>query len=489
MSALVPEATSLVTAVGDEVIDRTPAGLREQAIESVGQRDKPLLVMGVLLVPVLLGALLASPRGARGLQLFVGGAAVLSLIGGAAAMHSPGASTAGAAVTASTGFAAAVGAVFYLRSLPLVRALGADERRPARDPSPPRRWLVTRFLALSVATAVGAAGAHVLTQGAQRSSEAQRGRVRLRPVSQPLPPVPEAANILGLGPVITPTGEFYRIDTALRLPTPPLDAWRLRVTGLVDQPLSLTYAELNELPQIEADVTLTCVGNQVGGDLVGTARWQGVALQTVLDRARVHGAADQLVGRSTDDFTAGFPVALARDGRPALIALGMNGQPLPFEHGFPARLVVSGLYGYCSATKWLTEIELTRFDSFTAYWRRRGWSEPTPISTQSRIDIPRSEASLQSGPVQVGGVAWAQHRGIRAVEVAVNEGPWMRAALAQELSIDSWRLWTYAWTATPGRHVLRVRATDGSGTLQPQGERQPFPSGASGWHTIAVTVR
>ncbi|WP_019873024.1 molybdopterin-dependent oxidoreductase [Sporichthya polymorpha] len=295
-----------------------------------------------------------------------------------------------------------------------------------------------------------------------------------------------SANPLNLGNYVS-ADKFYRIDTALRVPTPGLDAWRLRVTGLVDQPLSLTYAELSELPQIQADVTLTCVGNQVGGDLVGTARWQGV-VQTVLDRAQVRGVADQLVGRSTDDFTAGFPVGLARDGRPALIALGMNGQPLPFEHGFPARLVVSGLYGYCSATKWLTEIELTRFDSFTAYWRQRGWSEPAPIATQARIDTPRSEARLRPGPVQVGGVAWSQHRGIRAVEVAIDEGPWMRAALARELSVDSWRLWTYTWMATPGRHVLRVRATDGSGTLQPQGERQPFPSGASGWHTIAVTM-
>lgn len=260
------------------------------------------------------------------------------------------------------------------------------------------------------------------------------------------------------------------------------------MSGLVDRPLTFTYAELAELPQMEADVTLTCVGNEVGGDLVGTARWQGVPLQTVLDRAGVHAAADQLVGRSTDDFTAGLPVALVRDGRPALIALGMNGHPLPFVHGFPARLVVSGLYGYCSATKWLTEIELTRFDAFTAYWRRRGWSEPMPFSTQSRIDAPRGEALLSPGPVQIGGVAWAQHRGIRAVEVAIDEGPWTRAGLARQLSVHSWRLWTYNWLATPGPHVLRVRATDGTGALQPQGERQPFPRGASGWHTIAVSV-
>jgi sulfite oxidase len=237
---------------------------------------------------------------------------------------------------------------------------------------------------------------------------------------------------------------------------------------------------------VEADITLTCVSNEVGGPLVGNARWLGVPLKELLDEAGVHPDADQVIGRSVDGFTVGFPVEAALDGRDALVAVGMNGEPLPVRHGFPARLVVPGLYGYVSATKWLKEIELSRFDQFDAYWIRLNWALPAPIKVQSRIDTPRSQA--KAGKIDVAGVAWAQGRGVTAVEVRVDDGLWQLADLAEEFGKAAWRQWRWRWDATPGRHELRVRATAGDGEVQTGLTAQPFPAGASGWHTRSIRV-
>jgi DMSO/TMAO reductase YedYZ molybdopterin-dependent catalytic subunit len=257
---------------------------------------------------------------------------------------------------------------------------------------------------------------------------------------------------------------------------------------MVDTEFELTYDELLDLPLIERHVTLACVSNEVGGHLIGNARWLGHPLAALLDRAGVDPAATQLVGRSVDGFTVGFPVSVATDGRDAMVALGMNGEPLPRRHGFPARLVVPGLYGYVSATKWLEEIELTTFDAFDAYWVERGWAQEAPIKTQSRIDVPRGGARVPAGPVAVAGVAWAQHRGITAVEVQVDDGEWQPASLADPLSDDTWRQWQFAWDASPGRHFLRVRATDGAGETQTSSYQPPFPDGATGYHRVVVDV-
>jgi DMSO/TMAO reductase YedYZ molybdopterin-dependent catalytic subunit len=302
------------------------------------------------------------------------------------------------------------------------------------------------------------------------------------------PPGAAFGDVRGLTRLFTPNRSFYRIDTALVVPSVDLDRWRLRVRGMVDRPFELTYAELSSMPQVEADITLSCVSNEIGGSLVGNARWQGVPLADVLARAGVQPGATQLVGRSVDGWTGGFPTELATDGRAALVALGMNGEPLPLAHGFPARLVVPGLFGYVSATKWLRDIELTTWEGFDGYWVPRGWDKLGPINVQSRIDVPRHNQRLPVGRRAVAGVAWAPTRGIARVEVSIDGGPWNEATLADELSTDTWRQWRYAWNATPGTHRIAVRATDGAGEIQVAERRRPRPAGATGHHTVVVKV-
>ena len=266
----------------------------------------------------------------------------------------------------------------------------------------------------------------------------------------------------GLSPYIVPSGDFYRIDTALVVPQVDVAHWKLSITGKVDHPFTLTFDDLQAMDQVEEAVTLSCVSNEVGGDLVGNARWQGVPLRTLLDRAGVQKGGTQIVGRAVDGFTVGFPTAALDDGRTALVAVGMNGEPLPTVHGFPARLVVAGLYGYVSATKWLSEIELTGLEDFDAYWVPLGWSKEAPVKTQSRIDVP-NRSTVKAGTTPIAGVAWAPDRGIRKVEVQVDDGPWTEAQLARVLSKDTWCEWMLPWHATPGSHTMRVRATDGTG--------------------------
>jgi DMSO/TMAO reductase YedYZ molybdopterin-dependent catalytic subunit len=295
-------------------------------------------------------------------------------------------------------------------------------------------------------------------------------------------------SVAGIAPVVTPNDAFYRIDTALSVPSVDLDTWSLKITGMVDRPYELTYDDLLDLPMVERYVTLSCVSNQVGGDLVGNAKWLGVPLTDVLDRAGVQQGADQIVGRSLDGFTIGFPTEVAFDGREALVAVGMNDEPLPFDHGFPARLVVAGLYGYVSATKWLADIELTTWDAFDAYWVPKGWAKEGPIKTQSRIDTPQANARLGAGTRPIAGVAWAPGRGISRVEVQVDEGGWQEATLSEPLSKESWRQWSLNWEAGSGTHTVQVRATDGNGDTQTTMPRPPRPDGATGYHTISVVV-
>ena len=323
-------------------------------------------------------------------------------------------------------------------------------------------------------------------------SASGRAEVALPAAAEALPAVPEAAElgVEGLSSVVTPNEVFYRIDTAfLGVPHVDIQEWALSIEGRVDSPYSISYFDLLDMPLMERDVTLSCVSNEVGGDLVGNARWLGVPLADILDRAGVRDDAEQLVGRSVDDFTVGFPVEAVYDGRDALIAVGMNGEPLPMEHGFPARLVVAGLYGYVSATKWISSIELTGWDDFDAYWIPRGWAKEAPIKTQSRIDTPTQGASMAPGTRQVAGVAWAPTRGISKVEVRLgDDAEWVEARLAEPLSDNCWRQWVVDWDAPAGTHQLQVRATDGEGNLQTDELRPPAPDGATGWHYIQVSV-
>ena len=292
----------------------------------------------------------------------------------------------------------------------------------------------------------------------------------------------------GISPLVTPNHDFYRIDTAFSIPRVDVNTWRLNITGLVERPYSISFPELLGQSVFEEFITLCCVSNQVGGELIGNAKWQGVPIWQVINHAGVKPEATQIVGRSVDGFTVGFPTAVAFDGRPALIAVGMNGEALPFKHGFPARLIVSGLYGYVSATKWLQEIELTTWEGFNGYWIPRGWSKQGPVKTQSRIDVPRLASTINPGLQPIAGVAWAQNRGIGKVEVQIDGGDWREASLSLPISQHTWVQWVLDWEATPGPHSARVRATDANGELQAEGPRPPAPNGAEGWHQVNFAV-
>ncbi len=293
----------------------------------------------------------------------------------------------------------------------------------------------------------------------------------------------------GVSPYIVGNNNFYRIDTALSIPQVDPANWSLRITGLVDNPYEITYDEILAMDLRDYVVTLSCVSNQVGGGLIGNAMWTGVPIAELLQRAGVQSGAQQTVGRSVDDFTAGFPTSALYDGRNAILAVGMNNELLPTRHGFPARLVVAGLYGYISAVKWLEEIHLTTWDAFDGYWIPRGWSKYAPIKTQSRIDVPNSRTRLTAGTkTAIAGVAWAPTKGIKHIEVRVDDEAWVKARLGQVMSDETWVQWHAEWTPTPGRHRIQVRATDITGTTQGSAQVPPRPNGAEGWHTINVTV-
>jgi DMSO/TMAO reductase YedYZ molybdopterin-dependent catalytic subunit len=295
--------------------------------------------------------------------------------------------------------------------------------------------------------------------------------------------------VAGVTPHVTPNRDFYRVDTALRVPDVPVEGWRLRVHGMVDRELSLTFDDLLDRGVAERRITLTCVSNPVGGEYLGNALWLGVPVHALLAEAGVRAGADAVRSRSADDFTTGTPLGVLTDpDRGALVAVGMNGEPLPLEHGFPARLVTPGLYGYVSATKWLVELEVTRFADFQGYWTTRGYAAEAPIKTSSRIDVPRSFAQVTAGRTPVAGVAWAQTRGVERVEVRVDRGPWQEAELGAEDGVDTWRQWVWWWDAPVGTHVLEVRTTDRTGSAQ-TGAREPIaPDGSTGWHSVNVTV-
>ncbi|WP_172381750.1 molybdopterin-dependent oxidoreductase [Streptomyces sp. MNP-20] len=493
-AAVRPEAGPVV-AVGGAAIDRTPASLKTWAIRSFGANDKLVLQLGILgvlaLFALALGLLAARHRrvGSAGVLLF-------GAVGALAATGRPDSVGARDALPSVVG--ALVGAALLYRLAGRLRPAP-----PAAGPGGPgspgwdrRGFLVAATTAAAASTGAGLLGRALHGVDAERAVKA-RDRVTLPPPSSPASPVPRGAapRVPGISPFTTPNADFYRVDTALVVPKVVPSSWSLRIHGRgVTRALRLSYDDLLRMPLIERDITLTCVSNEVGGPYAGNARWIGVPLAGLLTRCGVEppsrgGPADQLVARSVDGMTLGTPVEDVLDGRDALLALGMNGEPLPFAHGFPARMVVPGLYGYVSACKWIEDIELTTFDAYDAYWVKRGWAQRAPVKTQSRIDTPRPFARPEPGTVMIAGVAWAQHRGIDAVEVRVDDGPWRRADLAAEDTRDTWRQWSLPWKATSGRHTLTVRATDRTGAAQTKERTRTVPDGASGWHSVLVTVR
>ena len=494
VAALLPGAPSPLAAVGAAVIDFAPPGSKELMVSLFGTADK--LALGVLITAVVLlaGAGIGLVARRSLLPAAVGIAAIAG-VGALAGLRLP------TATPAATILSAALQAGVGIQVLVFLLA-EAPSQAGSRDGG--RRGFLLRAGTVGALAVVGGGLGRALLEGrATANASAGTGGTGTTPgaTAAPLPgivdpaptPPPDASLAVdGITPLVIANDAFYRIDTALITPSVDVATWKLRVFGMVDREITLSMTDLLELPLIERYVTIACVSNQVGGDLIGNAKWTGVRLTDVLEMAGVQPSATQIVPRSVDGWTAGFPTSWVTDPahpRDALIAILMNDQPLPALHGFPARLIVPGLFGYVSATKWLKELELTTMEAFDAYWVPRGWAKEAPILTQSRIDTPRRNAGLQPGPVPVAGVAWAPDRGISKVEVSVDGGDvWHEATLATAIGPQTWVQWQWTWQATTGDHTLFVRATDGNGEVQAAERTSPDPDGARGHHEVPVKV-
>ena len=543
---------SLVVAVGELVADYTPGDIVAASIANLGSIQKTVLFASIVILSLAIGAGLGhmAARGRR--QVTEVGFALFGMLGGWAASRNPFSPALGSWLVALA--AAVLGVVTTLLLVSRIRAhspalgpAGSAQPPPTTDPagaestaqpqelagSRPRVGTRRAFFAYAGgagATALAMVGIGRSLRGPSVAEQARQAVVLPPPTTAPSTAAAEptdgdsgSAAAADAAPATTPSGEssglsvrdqvaaldtlddevdgistyispndgFYRIDTALVVPQVNPADWSLRFTGMVDNPYELTFDEILAMDLSDHVITLSCVSNRVGGNLVGNAVWTGVPLTALLDRAGVQAGADQVVGRSVDDWTAGFPTGLLYDGRNAILAVGMNGEPLPTRHGFPARLVVAGLYGYVSAVKWIEEINLTTWDAFDAYWVPRGWSKEGPMKTQARIDVPAagSSSGLVAGtPLPIAGIAWAPTRGIQAVEVNIDGEGWQPCRLGDALGDESWVQWHYEWTPSAGRHQIQVRATDGDGVLQPFGPKDPRPDGAEGWHLVTVNV-
>lgn len=472
--------------VGSSFIDRTPLWLKERAIQIFGTNDKIALEVGMIGVLIIAAGMLGlfSRRRLAPLQIGIVG---FGTLGAASASEHAGAGSI-SVIAPLCGVAAGLFAARRLHGYLTTR------RKLSRTPQQsrvPLGWDRRSFI-----RTVGALGA-LSGGGVLFTRSREQARVQqLQDLTQtPLPPLatsnlPVAAvtDFHPTDPYITPNDNFYRIDTALSFPRVDQAKWKLRIHGLVEREKLFSLEDLQALPQVERIITLCCVSNEVGGPYIGNAVWRGVLLKDVLESCGIKKDAEQVFTTSLDGWTSGFPVSAAMDGRDALIAIGMNGQSLPLMHGYPARLVVPGLYGYVSATKWLSEINITTWSAEQGYWIPRGWSRDAPIKTQSRIDVPRKGESISAGKFRLAGVAWAQHTGVRQVELRIDRGAWQTCDLGVDLTDDAWRQWIFDWDATVGEHTIQVRSTDKSGYTQTEEVRRVDPDGATGWHTRTVTV-
>ncbi len=486
IAGLLPGASSLVAAVGQVVIDLQPPGAKDLVVTLFGTNDKLALEVVVILASIAFGAMLGIVA-TRQFALAAAGFAAFGIIGFVAALGDPLA----ASVIVAVQVAIAVGVGIQALSWLLAQAGGAVRQAGADAPAisdPARRSFLMRTGAIGLGALVAGVGGRALLE---RTRTAPAGvEVQIPPPAEVVAPLAAGMDLApstpGLTTIVTPNDRFYRIDTALLTPTVDVTQWTLRIHGLVDRETTLTWDELLALPMFEQYVTIACVSNEVGGRLVGNAKWTGVRLRDVLELAGVQSAATQLVGRSVDGFTAGMPTAWVMDpSREPMIAVRMNDAPLPPAHGFPARLIIPGLYGYVSATKWLSELELTTLEGFDGYWVPLGWSKEAPILTASRIDTPKG--TVPAGRTAIAGIAWAPDRGISRVEVSIDD-EWFDAELSTPISDATWVQWVYAWDATPGRHSIRVRATDGDGAVQDEGPSPPAPDGARGYDVVSLQV-
>lgn len=518
-AAVLAPSASPVAAAGGALIDAAPPWAKDAAIAVFGTSDKLALVLAIGVVLLGAGALtgiLEQRRPPWGRVI----AAVVGVAGAVIAMTRPESGIL-SWVPAVLGAGATVLALAFLLRRERASAPVADtadavdaaaprnsENRPFTGelpPIPPKEAASsdvpergsttsrrTFLLWTAGAAAVGVVGivAGTAFRAGTRAVQSVREALRLPAPATPAPAIPSGAqvDVPGMTPVITPNADFYRIDTALVVPNVDPSGWSLRIHGRVANEVTLTWDELLALPLEESVTTLMCVSNEVGGDLIGNAVWLGYPIRELLARAIPSADADMVLSRSVDGFTASTPLEALTDDRHAILAVGMNGEPLPIEHGFPVRMVVPGLYGYVSATKWVTELEVTRYADARAYWTDRGWSERGPIKLSSRIDVPRAGARVAAGDTVIAGVAWQQHVGVSGVEVQVDDGPWMPARLAPAISADTWVQWSMPWTAASGTHRIRCRAISATGESQ-TGTRTPtVPDGATGWPERTVTV-
>ncbi len=473
---------SPVVAVAELVIRVAPGAMIERAIDSVGAADKPLLIGGILLFLAVVFAW-AGRVAARvwwAAVLILGALAGLGVVA-VAVQETP---SLASYLPIAVGFVTWVGVLGFLADR-LRASARRDESAPGQNPGR-RGFLIGAGAVAVISLGIGTAG-RFFGRG-RRAVEESRRLLRLNGVTEPAAPPTTRIGLQGVSPWITPSDDFYLIHTAIALPTIEPVEWRLRIHGLVEREMTLSYQDLLARERTEAWVTLNCVSNPIGGDLIGNAWWSGVSLAALLDEAGVRDGADALLQTSEDGWTCGTPIAAVRDGRNAMLAVAMNGRPLPIEHGFPVRTIVPGLYGFVSATKWLVDIEVTRFDRFQAYWTSKGWAEQAPVRLGSRIDVPRSGAEVDGGDVRVGGVAWQQHVGVEAVEVSVDGGQWQPVEVAQSPTPDTWVQWAGTVSVAPGDHVVRVRATSRDGEVQTGVERDVVPDGATGWHDVDFTA-
>ncbi len=487
-AAFITGAPSPLIAVGAQVIDLAPPGSKDLMVSLFGTNDKVALNVVVLVAVLLAGAAIGLVARRSSLLASLAIVALVG-VGTLAALRDPTASALNVLLSAALQVAAGL-----LALETLVEAARPRPETPGRPggADDARRGFLVKAGALGVLAFVGQSIGRALVEG--RAAAAANANLAIPGTVDPAPSIApdNTFDIAGITPLVIPNDEFYRIDTALVTPSVDVATWTLRVFGMVDREVTLTFDRLVELPLIERYVTISCVSNEVGGDLLGNAKWTGVRLTDVLDMAGVQAGATQVVPRSVDGWAAGFPtdwVTAPERPRDAMIAVKMNGEPLPVTHGFPARLIVPGLYGYVSATKWLKEIELTTWEAFDSYWVPRGWSKTGPILTQSRIDLPKPNALHRTGDtIQVAGVAWAMDRGVSKVEIRVDNGEWQPATLATALGPQTWVQWRFAWQAVPGRHTFWVRATDGTGVPQEERVTRPDPDGARGYHSVSVQV-
>ena len=479
---LAPEASPFVV-VGSLLIDLAPPWAKDAAIGLFGTADKIALLTGIAIVLLAVAGaagVLEVRRPPWGRVLF----GALGLVGVVAAMTRANAPLLAFAPPALAAVASVITLQFLVTRLP-----STDAAPPAKRPEGIDRRRFLGWAGGAAALGVLAAVGGYALQAGTRAVTAIRDTITLpKPTTNATVPPGAELDIEGLTPVVTPNEQFYRIDTALAVPAVDPETWSLRIHGMVDQEVTLTWDELLALPLEESVTTLACVSNEVGGNLIGNAVWLGYPIRELLARANPSADADMVLSRSVDGFTASTPLAVLQDDRNAILAVGMNGEPLPAQHGFPVRMVVPGLYGYVSATKWVVDLEVTRFDAASAYWTDRGWSAKGPIKLQSRIDVPRGGQQLTAGTITVAGVAWHQHVGIAAVDVQVDDGPWQPATLAEAISIDTWVQWRFDWEAESGTHTLRVRATDTDGEIQTSDMQGVVPDGATGLDERSVTV-